>query len=94
MKVKNSEDFENIINILLDLLKDKKISNDEITLRLRENHYCINCKQHFNRCKCDESDSPDSDSDTVSTSSYISYKSKSDSPDSSGSESPDDSDSD
>ncbi len=72
MKVKNSEDFENIINILLDLLKDKKVSIDEVMLRLRENHYCINCKQHFNRCKCDDSESPDDSSDSISNSTYIS----------------------
>lgn len=84
MKVKNSEDFENIINILLDLLKDKKVSIDEVMLRLRENHYCINCKQHFNRCKCDDSESPDDSSDSISDSTYIS---ESESPSPSDSES-------
>jgi hypothetical protein len=64
MKVKNTEDLEDVIKILIDLLKDKKISHDEITLKLRENHYCINCKQHFNRCKCDESESPSDLSDS------------------------------
>ncbi len=88
MKVKNSEDFENIINILLDLLKDKKVSTDEIIFRLRENHYCINCKQHFNRCKCDDSESPDDSSDSISDSTYISESdSDSESPSPSSSES-------
>ncbi len=86
MKVKNSEDFENIINILLDLLKDKKVSIDEVMLRLRENHYCINCKQHFNRCKCDESESP-SESESDSESIDLSYDSSSESPSESPSES-------
>ena len=71
MKVKNSEDLEDIIKVLIDLLEEKNVSLDKITLRLRENHYCINCKQHFNRCKCDESESPDS-SESESNSSYIS----------------------
>jgi hypothetical protein len=90
MKVKNSEDLEDIIKVLIDLLEEKNISLDKITLRLRENHYCINCKQHFNRCKCDESESPDSsDSESESNSSYIS---ESESIDLSNSESPSDSD--
>ncbi len=94
MKVKNSEDLEDIIKVLIDLLEEKNVSLDKITLRLRENHYCINCKQHFNRCKCDESESPDS-SDLDSSEDDSSEPIYSDSPtDSDGSESPsDDSDS-
>lgn len=88
MKVKNTEDLEDVIKILIDLLKNKKVSNDEITLKLRENHYCINCKQHFNRCKCDDSDSPDLDSASDSESESNSYVSDSESP--SESESPSD----
>ncbi len=87
MKVKNPEDLQDIIKILIDLLKDKKISNDEITLKLRENHYCINCHQHFNRCKCDDSESPsDSESESDSESISDSYESTE------SSESPSDSD--
>jgi hypothetical protein len=63
MKVKDSDDLEDIIKILIDLLEDKTssgLSYEEITLKLRQFHYCIKCKQHFNRCKCDNSPSPSS----------------------------------
>ena len=50
MSKKDTDDMEDIIKILIDLLDD----NEYVKLKLRQFHYCINCKQHFNRCKCDD----------------------------------------
>ena len=51
--VKNTEDMEDIIKLLIDLLDNVDIKYDVVTLKLREYHYCIKCMQHFRGCKCE-----------------------------------------
>ena len=65
MVLKDTDDLIDIIKILIDLLDDY----ENTKLKLREFHYCIDCKQHFNRCKCDE---PEEEGDNVSYSSSYS----------------------
>ncbi len=43
------QDQENIINILIDLCD---LSYDDLKIKLREYHYCLDCKKHFIRCIC------------------------------------------
>lgn len=50
---KNTEDLEDIIKLLVDILENKNISREYIRMQLREYHYCFDCMQHFNRCSCD-----------------------------------------
>ena len=63
MVLKDTDDLIDIIKILIDLLDDY----ENTKLKLRQFHYCIDCKQHFNRCKCD-----DGEEDNVSYSSSYS----------------------
>ena len=53
-----NEDLEDIIKILIDLFHNEGTSFDELKNKVAENHYCLTCKKHFNRCKCDNSPSP------------------------------------
>jgi hypothetical protein len=64
------EDLEDIIKILIDLLKMNKLTHDFIKLELRQYHYCYDCMNHFRSCKCGEdtssiSSNNDSSSDSV-----------------------------
>ncbi len=63
MVLKDTDDLIDIIKILIDLLDDY----ENTKLKLRQFHYCIDCKQHFNRCKCDETED---DNVSSSSSSY------------------------
>ncbi len=54
----NIEDLEDIIKILIDLFHNEGISFDELKAKVAEQHFCLICKKHFNRCKCDNSPSP------------------------------------
>ena len=56
----NTDDMEDIIKLLIDMLDNNNISYNVVTLKLREYHYCISCLQHFNRCKCDENNTDNS----------------------------------
>jgi hypothetical protein len=49
---KNIDDLEDIIKILIDLLHNENMSYHIIKRKIAEFHYCLICKQHFNRCKC------------------------------------------
>jgi hypothetical protein len=67
-------DYINIINILIDLCD---LSYEEIKLKLREYHYCIECKKHFRHCNCDNDEncsnddqSNDLESDYLSSSAH------------------------
>ena len=64
----NTEDLEDIIKILIDLFHNEGISFDELKAKVAEQHFCLTCKKHFNRCKCDNSPSP-TNSDVSSDSS-------------------------
>ena len=57
------EDLEDIIKILIDLLKMNKLTNDFIKLELRQYHYCYDCMNHFRSCKCGEDSDNHSDND-------------------------------
>ena len=62
------EDLEDIIKILIDLLKMNKLTPDFIKLELRQYHYCYDCMNHFRSCKCGEeisSNNSDSNSDSI-----------------------------
>jgi hypothetical protein len=48
------EDLEDIIKILINLLKINKFTPDFIKLELRHYHYCYDCMNHFRSCKCEE----------------------------------------
>jgi hypothetical protein len=48
------EDLEDIIKILINLLKINKFTPDFIKLELRHYHYCYYCMNHFRSCKCGE----------------------------------------
>jgi hypothetical protein len=65
------EDLEDIIKILIDLLKINKLTPDFIKSELRQYHYCYDCMNHFRSCKCGE-DSSDSESvdDNYTSSEY------------------------
>jgi hypothetical protein len=73
----NTEDLEDIIKILIDLFHNEGISFEELKVKIAEQHFCLSCKKHFNRCKCDNSPSPtnsdvsdsESESDNLSVSS-------------------------
>jgi hypothetical protein len=54
----NTEDLEDIIKILIDLFHNEGLSFDELKTKVAEQHFCLSCKKHFNRCKCDNSPSP------------------------------------
>ncbi len=54
----NTEDLEDIIKILIDLFHNEGISSQELKQKVAEQHFCLTCKKHFNRCKCDNSPSP------------------------------------
>ena len=62
---KDTDDMEDIIKLLIDLLSNQNISREYITNKLNEFHYCIKCLQHFNRCKCDETEDINSDNESV-----------------------------
>ena len=53
-----NEDLEDIIKILIDLFHNEGTPFDELKRKVSEHHYCLTCKKHFNRCKCDNSPSP------------------------------------
>jgi hypothetical protein len=53
-----NEDLEDIIKILIDLFHNEGTPFDELKRKVAEHHYCLTCKKHFNRCKCDNSPSP------------------------------------
>ncbi len=73
---KNINDMEDIIKLLIDLLHNESISFQELKKTVAEHHYCLLCKQHFNRCKCDNSPSPsNSDVDSESESDNLSVSS-------------------
>ena len=57
------EDLEDIIKILIDLLKINKLTPDFIKSELRQYHYCYDCMNHFRSCKCGEDSSNDSSND-------------------------------
>ena len=65
----NIEDLEDIIRILIDMLINNNVSKEEITLKLREYHYCFDCKNHYRGCKCNEESSDEID-DNYSSSIY------------------------
>ncbi len=73
----HTEDLEDIIKILIDLFHNEGTSFDELKRKVAEQHFCLTCKKHFNRCKCDNSPSPtnsdvsdsDDSSDNLSVSS-------------------------
>ena len=70
---KDTDDMEDIIKLLTDLLLNANISKEYIKTKLNEFHYCINCMQHFNRCHCDmdeDNDAINNSSDTDSNKSY------------------------
>ena len=54
------EDLEDIIKILIDLLKMNKLTPYFIKLELRKYHYCYDCMNHFRSCKCGEETSSNS----------------------------------
>jgi hypothetical protein len=59
---KDTDDMEDIILLLIDLLLNANISHEYIKNKFNEFHYCITCMQHFNRCKCDiDNDISDND---------------------------------
>ncbi len=64
----NTEDLEDIIKILIDLFNNEGLSFEELKAKVAEQHFCLSCKKHFNRCKCDTSPSP-TNSDVSSDSS-------------------------
>ena len=69
------EDLEDIIKILIDLLKMNKLTPDFIKLELRQYHYCYDCMNHFRSCKCGEeisSNNSVSNSDSIDDDDYIS----------------------
>ena len=55
------DDLEDIIKILIDLLKMTKLTPFFIKLELRKYHYCYDCMNHFRSCKCGEDSTNDSD---------------------------------
>ncbi len=60
---KDTDDMEDIIKLLMDLLLNANISYDYIKNKFNQFHYCIKCMQHFNRCHCDiEEDNSDIES--------------------------------
>ncbi len=62
------EDLEDIIKILINLLKINNLTPEFIKLELRQYHYCYDCINHFKSCKCGEEQSSDSnniDSDSI-----------------------------
>ncbi len=59
------EDLEDIIKILINLLKINNLTPEFIKLELRQYHYCYDCINHFRSCKCGEEISSDSNSDNV-----------------------------
>jgi hypothetical protein len=79
MSSTNTDDMEDIIKLLIDMLDNNNISYDIVTLKLRDYHYCISCLQHFNRCKCDENNTDNSSEydDNYSSSIYDSNHSDS-----------------
>jgi len=60
------DDLEDIIKILINLLKINKLTDYFIKLELRKYHYCYDCMNHFRSCKCGEKSSDDSDNDDES----------------------------
>ena len=62
------EDLEDIIKILIDLLKMNKLTHDFIKLELRQYHYCYDCMNHFRSCKCGEDTSNTNQNDINSDS--------------------------
>jgi hypothetical protein len=52
--------LEDIVKILIDMLLEKKVTHDEITLRLRQYHFCIYCLKHYRECSCDDESSSSS----------------------------------
>jgi hypothetical protein len=85
----NTDDLEDIIKILIDLFHNEGIPFEELKNKVAEHHFCLTCKKHFNRCKCDNSPSPtnsdvsesESDSDNLSVSSSEADDKYSSSPD-------------
>ena len=61
------EDLEDIIKILINLLKINKLTPAFIKSELRQYHYCYDCMNHFRSCKCGEEkySNNDSNSDSV-----------------------------
>ncbi len=70
----NYEDLEDIIKILVDLFHNEGISFEELKTKVAEQHFCLSCKKHFNRCKCDNSPSP-TNSDVSESSDNLSVSS-------------------
>ena len=65
---KDTDDMEDIILLLIDLLLNANISHEYIKSKFNEFHYCITCMQHFNRCKCDiDNDISDNDMSDISS---------------------------
>ncbi len=70
------EDLEDIIKILIYMLKNNNVSTDNIKLELRKNHYCYDCMNHYRGCKCGEELDSDNNSksdvvdDNYTSSSY------------------------
>ena len=63
----NIEDLEDIIRILIDMLINNNISKEEISLKLREYHYCFDCKNHYRNCKCNETTTDEDDDNYTSS---------------------------
>lgn len=70
--VKDTDDMEDIIKLLTDLLLNANISIDYIKTKFNEFHYCIDCMQHFNRCHCDMEDNNTSDDESNKSYNYTS----------------------
>ena len=63
---KNCDDMEDIVRLLVSMLDDKRVEYENVKLKLREYHYCIDCCQHYKRCVCDMNDTSESGSSTSS----------------------------
>lgn len=72
---KNTDDMEEIIRILVCLLDHKKVDFEYIKLKLRENHFCIDCNQHYKRCICGTENTTTESCETSSISSNDDYES-------------------
>lgn len=65
---KDINDMEDIIRILVDMLDNAHVKYELVKLKLRENHYCITCMQHFKNCKCGDNSSESESSQSSSMS--------------------------